>query len=50
MAKVYFNKYKRMIENGEITVEEAIELAETEVPEKWRSAVVEMLEEYAEQE
>ena len=45
MAKIYFNRYKKRIDNEEITVEEAIELAEAEVPVKWRAAVVEMLEE-----
>ena len=45
MAKIYFNRYKKRIDNEEITVEEAIELAEVEVPMKWRDAVVEMLEE-----
>lgn len=45
MAKIYFNKYKKRIDNGEITVDEAIALAETEVPERWRDAVVELLEE-----
>lgn len=44
MAKIYFRKYKTRIDGGEITVEEAIELAEVEVPERWRSAVVELLE------
>lgn len=45
MAKIYFRKYKARIDAGEITVEEAIELANTEVPERWRAAVVELLEE-----
>lgn len=48
MAKVYFNKYKRMIDSGEITVAEAIEMAGVDVPEKWRSAVIELLEELQE--
>ena len=45
MAKIYYNRYKKRIDNGEITVAEAIELAETEVPERWREAVIELLEE-----
>lgn len=44
MAKIYFRRYKERIDNGEITVSEAIELAQIEVPIKWRSAVIEMLE------
>jgi hypothetical protein len=44
MAKVYYRKYKARIDAGEITVEEAIALAETEVPERWREAVIEMLQ------
>jgi len=45
MAKIYFRRYKSRIDEGEITVAEAIELAEMEVPEKWRAAVIELLEE-----
>ncbi len=44
MAKIYYNRYKKRIDNGEITVDEAIALAEAEVPERWRDAVVELLE------
>ncbi len=45
MAKIYYRRYKERIDAGEITVEEAITLAETEVPVKWRAAVIELLEE-----
>ena len=45
MAKIYFNKYKERIDRREITVEEAIKLANAEVPKRWREAVIEMLEE-----
>ncbi len=45
MAKIYFRRYKNRIDEGEITVAEAIALAEQEVPEKWRQAVIELLEE-----
>ena len=45
MAKIYFRRYKERIDSGEITVEQAINLAESEVPIKWRFAVVEMLQE-----
>ena len=44
MAKIYFRRYKERIDNGEITVAEAIALATEEVPSKWRESVVEMLE------
>ena len=44
MAKIYFRRYKERIDSGEITVDEAIALSETEVPTKWRAAVIEMLE------
>ena len=45
MAKIYFRRYKERIDRGEINVNEAIELAEQEVPERWRAAVIELLEE-----
>lgn len=45
MAKIYYRRYKERIDAGEITVEEAITLAETEVPVKWRATVIELLEE-----
>ena len=44
MAKIYYNRYKKRIDNGEITLDEAIALAEVEVPERWREAVIELLE------
>ena len=44
MAKIYYDRYKKRIDNGEITVEEAIALAKTEVPIRWRADVVSMLE------
>lgn len=43
MAKIYFDRYKKRIDNDEITVQEAIDLAQTEVPTRWRSDVVSML-------
>ena len=43
MAKVYYRRYKALIDSGEITLEEAIELVRTEVPERWRNAVIELL-------
>ena len=44
MAKVYYRKYKARIDSGEITLDEAIALVNEEVPERWREAVIELLE------
>ena len=44
MAKIYYRKYKARIEAGEITLDQAIVLAQEEVPERWRAAVVALLE------
>ena len=46
MAKVYYENYRSRIDAEEITVEEAIELAREEVPDRfgWRAAVIAMLE------
>lgn len=45
MAKIYYRRYKERMDTGEITVEQAVALAEAEVPERWRAAVVKMFEE-----
>lgn len=50
MAKIYFRRYAERIERGEITVEQAIGLAKTEVPVRWRDAVLEALKELHESE
>ena len=44
MIKVYYRKYKARVDAGEITIDEAIELARIEVPERWRDAVIALLE------
>ncbi len=44
MAKIYFNRYNELITLGQITVDEAIEMANTEVPAKWCAQVIAMLE------
>lgn len=44
MAKIYYRKYKERIDAGAITLDEAITLAGTEVPTKWRAAVIALLE------
>ena len=43
MAKIYYRRYRERIDNGEITLEEAIILAGYEVPVKWRAAVIQLL-------
>lgn len=45
MAKIYYRKYKAMIDSGEITLEQAITLVESEVPERWREEVIRLLNE-----
>lgn len=44
MTKVYYRKYKARVDEGEITLDEAIDLARVEVPERWRDAVIALLE------
>lgn len=44
MAKIYYNCYMERVNKGEITLSEAILLAEQEVPVRWRKAVIELLE------
>ncbi len=44
MAKIYFNRYMDRVRAGEITIQEAIALAEEEVPTRWRAAVVALLQ------
>lgn len=44
MAKIYYRRYRERIDNGEITLDEAIVLAGYEVPKKWRQAVIDLLE------
>lgn len=45
MAKIYFKRYKKRISDGEITVEEAIELVAEEIPERWHEDVIAMIKE-----
>lgn len=44
MAKIYYRKYMERVNKGEITLQEAILLAEQEVPVRWREAVIALLE------
>ena len=42
MAKVYYRKYKAMLDDG-MSLDEVIALVEVEVPDKWRQTVIDML-------
>lgn len=44
MVKIYVKKYKKMMDSGKITLEEALKRVDAEVPERWRKAVREELE------
>ena len=44
MARIYYRKYMIRVDSGEISIFEAIELAKVEVPERWRAAVITLLE------
>lgn len=44
MANIYFYRHRERLDNNEITAKEAIELAQHEVPVKWRNVVIEMFE------
>ena len=44
MAKIYYNRYMDRVNKGEITLAEAIMLADQEVPARWRDAVIALLE------
>lgn len=44
MAKIYYRQYIERVESKEITLDEAIELANVEVPLRWRAAVIALLE------
>lgn len=43
MAKIYYRRYKKRIDQNEITIDQAIKLAHTEVPAKWQDAVIALL-------
>jgi hypothetical protein len=43
MAKIYYRKYRQRIDKGEITLEQALALVDTEVPERWRAEVKALL-------
>lgn len=43
MAKIYAKKYLKMIESGEISFEQAIEMVNTDVPVRWRDSVISIM-------
>ena len=43
MAKIYYNKYRKMIDDGTVSVEEAIVLINQQVPEPWTKQVEKMI-------
>lgn len=43
MAKIYAKKYQKMIDDGEVTLAEAILLVNEQVPERWRDEVIALL-------
>lgn len=45
MAKIYAKKYQKMVDNGELTLAEAMALVDKEVPSKWASEVKDLLHE-----
>ena len=45
ISKIYYKKYKGMIEDGLLTFEEALADVEAKVPAKWRDEVANALSE-----
>lgn len=43
MAKIYFYKYKELIDNGTETLEHVLNFSVEEVPERWRDEVIDLL-------
>lgn len=43
MAKIYAKKYQKMIDDGEVTLAEAIELVRADVPARWQDEVIALL-------
>ena len=43
MAKVYYRKYKTMLDEG-MSLKEVLSLVDKEVPVKWRQTVKDMLQ------
>ena len=44
MAKIYYNRYMDRVNKGELSIAEAIILAEQEVPARWKEKVLMLLE------
>ena len=49
MAKIYYKKYKAMIDCDGVPLETVYEMVETEVPIMWKNKVIELLKENCEQ-
>ena len=49
MAKIYYKKYKAMIDYDGIPLETVYEMVESEVPMMWKNKVIELLKENYEQ-
>ena len=49
MAKIYYKKYKAMIDYDGVPLETVYEMVETEVPIMWKNKVIELLKENCEQ-
>ena len=49
MAKIYYKKYKAMIDYDGVPLETVYEMVESEVPIMWKNKVIELLKENCEQ-
>ena len=49
MAKIYYKKYKAMIDYDGVPLETVYEMVETEVPIMWKNKVIELLKENCKQ-
>lgn len=49
MSKIYYKKYKAMIDYDGVPLETVYEMVETEVPIMWKNKVIELLKENCEQ-
>ena len=49
MAKIYYKKYKAMVDYDGVPLETVYEMVETEVPIMWKNKVIELLKKNCEQ-
>ena len=45
MAKLYYKRYKKRISEGEVTIDEVINLAMLEIPDRWKEDVIALIRE-----